>query len=221
MNLSLVTAVVAYLVAAFPSTPLHPHHPKAIVVGGAAGKITVSYFTVPFNADHLKDKPSGFQWHLGGAQLNTEVPLRVGDVDVPAGDYSLNARLDDQGAWNFVLQDKQAAAEIRQAGRRARNSEAARAKYEELKEAADKAALVLIAKDFKMVHEEHLDMVAINNGYVRIDRASMDPASGVEFALRVSFGDLHRELKITEEFEVGTAVEASDKKVDKKKDGDD
>ena len=57
MNITIVTAVAAYLVAAFPSTPLHPHHPKSIVIGGAAGKVTISYFTVPFNAKHLKGKP--------------------------------------------------------------------------------------------------------------------------------------------------------------------
>ena len=217
MNVTIVTAVAAYLVAAFPSTPLHPHHPKSIVIGGAAGKVTISYFTVPFNAKHLKGKPSGFEWHLGGAQLNTEVPLRVGDVDVPAGEYSLHARLGDQeGVWNFVLQNREVARELQQARRRARNSETARAKYEELKKEAAKASLVLIAKDCKMAHEEHLNMLAINHGYIRTDRRSMDPAGGVEFSLRVSFGDLHRELKITEEFELGTTVEASSKK----KDGD-
>jgi len=216
MNISLVTAVAAYLLAAFPSTPPHPHHPKSIVIGGAAGKITVAYMTVPFNAEHLKGKEAGFEWHLGYAQLNTEVPLRIDEVDVPAGQYVLKARLGDApGAWNFVLQDQKFSQQLQQARRRARNSDAARDAYEELQKKAKESELLLVAHDFKNEDDEHLTMVAINHGYNRESMRSMEPGGGVEFSLRVSFGDLHREVKIAEEFELGT-VEASDKKKNEK-----
>ncbi len=167
---SLLTAISAWLA--------HPHYSKAIVVGGAAGSVKILYLTEPFNADHLKGRRAGFEWHLGYAQLHTDVPLQVGEVTVPAGKHKLNARLNEKGSWDFVLGKL----------RRPR-SEAAQGP-------------VLSATDFKAAQEEHLSMVAMHRGFATRSMRDPGPKTGVEFSLRISFGDLHRELAVKEVFPV-------------------
>lgn len=169
--ISSVLAVLLQVLAPFSASFEHPHHPQAIVVGGAAGSVTLMYMTVPFNADHLEGLEPGFDWHLGFPMVDTEVPLTVGDVQVPAGKYALNARLgEDEGAWDFVLKTRE-------------------------------DEYVLPAKSFEAAHDEHLTMVIHHHGFNTTKRRTADPAGGVVFTLRVSFGDLHREVTITEAFE--------------------
>ena len=67
---------------------------------------------------------------------------------------------------------------------------------------------MIAAADFKAPQDEHLTMTLINRGFNTVRRGSAEPAGGVEFSLRVSFGDLHRAIDITEVFE---KAEKSDK----------
>lgn len=196
------------LILAFP--PLaHPHVPKALVMGGASGTVKVLYFTVPWNASHLAEVGPGFEWHLGYAVLATEVPLRVGDVELPAGSYDLDARLGQEEAqWDIVLHDR----ELRQLERTARRAERrgdteaaeearqrADARRQELGRAA--GGWLLPARPFDAPEDEHLTMTAVLEGYRAAARWSDEPAGGIEFVLRVGFGDLHRQVRFEEDFE--------------------
>ena len=162
-------------------SPVHPHNPKAIVLQGAAGKVTVTYFTVPFNEERLKDLKPGFVWHLGRAALETDVPLKSGDETISAGKYRINiVRGDSADDWSIQLESS------------ARAVEAA---------AGQNDKIALATEPFKMVHDEHLSIIALSSGYATVKRGSTEPTDGMEIVLRLSFGDLHRQLPLKEVYE--------------------
>ena len=78
-----LTAALSLLTSA---TTLHPHVPKVIAIKLTEGEATLSYFTVPFNAEHLKDLKPGFNWHAGFARFATAKDLKCGDKTIPAGE---------------------------------------------------------------------------------------------------------------------------------------
>ncbi len=198
--LPLLPAVVAL------GTPavLHPHHPKAIRIGGAAGSVNITYFTVPYNETHLANLQPGFSWHLGFSTWKTDVQLQCGEVTIPAGEYKLDAVHAEDG-WHFELSNLELAmAKMRARFTRGERAEAAQQRLAELvTELADSGGTEtyrLHADSFKADDEEHLAMYAIHRGYNTTQRMSETPASGAEFSLRISFGDLHREVSVTEVF---------------------
>jgi len=211
---SIVSLLAQLLVAAAPAVMMHPHHPRAIQIGGAGGKITVTYFTVPYNPDQLTGLQPGFEWHLGFSMFNTEVPLEIGDVTVPAGEYKLQSRRGDSaGEWDMLLENPELAkAEMgvffaQMGGDSDRAKEAvARAEKavaklrEKLAKTGDDKIYVLGAKTFTAEDAEHLQMTVIHHGFTTTQRMSEDPADGVEFELHVSFGDLHRSVSVHEVF---------------------
>lgn len=200
-----VSTLLQFALAAFPFVTAHPHVPKALVIGGAAGKVTVTYFTVPYNPERLRGLKPGFSWHLGFAALRTEVPLEIGDAVVPPGHYKLNAKLGENG-WNFELVDFQLAqAAMRAQFARGARAEQARQRYEELKKrlagtGRDKV-LAVAAEDYRAGEDEHLSMLAVLEGFTTVRRFSEEPREGVAFVLRVGFGDLHRAFSVREKFE--------------------
>jgi hypothetical protein len=202
--------------ATLPPVPVHPHLPKAIVVGGAAGKTTLLYFTVPYNPEHLKDLQPGFQWHLGFAQLETEVPLQVGSTTVASGKYKCDVRRGDSGdQWSLVLTNSEFA-NANFAWQRAKAGLSRGRSTEEDVEAAE-AALDAVQKKIdagEMIKEyvvplqakkgdasEHLTLSVINRGYATVQRGSDVAVGGVEFSLRIDFGDIHEELELAEVFD--------------------
>ncbi len=204
------SVVLPVLMAVSPVIAPHPHNPKGLVVGGAGGKVTVTYFTVPFNPDQLAKIKPGMSWHLGFAAFETEVPLRAGDSEIPAGKYKLNGKLAKDGKWQIQLASWDlidAQSKLRRARRSASNGSVAAAdRVKELQATVEaltekhKDGIVIAADDFKAEQDEHLTMTLINRGFNTVRRGSAEPKSGVEFSLRVSFGDLHRSIDITEVF---------------------
>lgn len=187
----------------------HPHYPKAIKLHGAAGMLTVTYFTVDFNQVRLDEAKPGFDWHLGYAELATAVDLACGDVTVAKGAYKLNTRR-GEGAdtWSAVLVPKRLwTAQI--ANRRAARAgeaavEEAKAALEvveaELKTAGVPAEIVLPLAPFTAAEAEHLTLMGVHYGYATVERGSEQPAGGMECGVKISFGGLHRELKLVEAF---------------------
>lgn len=191
------------------AVPSHPHNPKAIKLHGAAGLVTVLYFTVEFNPDRLTDLKPGFDWHLGYAELNTEVDLMCGEVKVPKGTYKLNTRRGEAAdVWTSVLVPSRlwkARGAVRQAARRGAEAETeAKAALEvveaELKASGAAHEYELPFTEFAAAKAEHLEIVGIHSGYDTTARGSDAPAAGMQCSVRVSFGDLHHELKLTEVF---------------------
>ncbi|MHC4516732.1 MAG: hypothetical protein ACYTGW_22890 [Planctomycetota bacterium] len=193
-----------------PTNPkLDPHYYQAIKIGGVKGDITVIYFTVPFNPERLKGLKPGFGWHLGYASIKTDVPLKVGDTKVPAGQHKLNCRLNEDGkTWTFELQNGelvQAKLQVRRARRQgeeavAKARDAVAAVEAKLAKAGIPANIVLPTSTFKADDEEHMIMYAINRGWETAGIRQTKPRgkTGVRGTLRVSFSNLHYEFGFEE-----------------------
>jgi hypothetical protein len=187
---------------------VHPHHPKAIVVGGAAGKVTLTYFTVPYNGEQLeRNAKDGFSWHLGFAVLDSEVPLVAGQTAVPAGRWKWDVRCAGEPKdqrWDVQL----VPFELWQA-RRARRGEAKEAADQQLADARAKVMAAGLPEEVLLptvaiqgAAAEHLTVGVMHSGYAAVERFSTKPQDGVELTVRMSFGSLHRELGLKEKFEV-------------------
>lgn len=156
------------------SAPIHPHNPKAFALTGAKGTATLSYLTLPYNPEAVKTLQPGTDWYLGFAILNTQMDMTSGDVKIPAGSYQLNVRRADDGEFKQAV-----------------------LKHED----ADDIVLPIAA--FEAPEAEHLVLRVVNNGYVATEMGGLEPASGAEFTILMSFGTLHRKLELKEVFESG------------------
>ncbi len=185
----------------------HPHHPKTLIMAGVNGKVTVQHITVPFNAEHLKDLQPGFSWHLGFAQLSTDIPLGFGDITVQPGKYKMDVhRGDKDDSWSVALYPAElmrARWAVRRASRQGEEAvQAAKTKLAELqKELAAKGQkeYLLPAESYAEEHQEHLILYSINRGYARKGRQDQEALTGMDCSLRLSFGDLHQEIRFIEQ----------------------
>jgi hypothetical protein len=183
----------------------HPHVPKAIVLQGAGGKTTLTWFTVPYNADQVQSLPNGKDWHLGFAALDVGMPLRCGDTAIPVGSYKLNVRRDAQGEFSEL--QLVPVALLRARG--GRNQPADPAQLEAVQK--DLAArgipehIDLPAAKFADGDAEHLEFLVLNRGFETVQRGSAEPKGGASFTLMATFGDLHRKLDLVEVFPVEAA----------------
>lgn len=207
MFLQTLVALAALALA----VPYHPHNPKALKLHGAKGMVTVTYFTVPYNAEHLTALKPGFDWHLGYATLETQVELTCGEQKVAPAKYKLNVRRGaDADAWTAVLvpNDLARAASALQRARRQGDAAVAeaQAKLDALKaslaEQGVASETVLALGAFEAKADEHLTLTGIHHGYDAVARFSEEPAGGMHCSLRFSFGDLHRDLDLREVFAV-------------------
>ncbi len=181
----------------------HPHVPKSLVLHGAAGKVTLAYQTVDFNAEHLQQLKPGFSWFMAFANLHNEMPLTCAGQKIPAGHYKLNMLRGATAAdWQLELLDFEWWQQSSRAQRaRGRGGEAA---LEELREKLEQQAiperLVFDLQDFEGHHAEHLELNILLEGYATVGLFDATPTKGVQFVLRFSFGDLHKSLRFAEDF---------------------
>lgn len=185
--------------------PFHPHVPKALVVHGAAGKATVTYFTVPFNEEHLADVSEGFEWHLGFATIETEFAFTAGDRKVPAGKYKLGVvRGEGEADWSLLLEPYEAW-RARGMMRRGRGGAEMQQRLlrilEDLQEQGIPERIVVPTTLREATAAEHLDMSILLAGFETVERGSSEPAGGLRLALRMDFGSLHREVQLAEAFD--------------------
>ncbi|HEX5053275.1 MAG TPA: hypothetical protein VFZ65_15980 [Planctomycetota bacterium] len=196
---SFAAMLLASLPLALPF--LHPHVPKAIVVQGAGGKATLTWFTVPYNKDQVATLPNGAEWHLGFATLDVAMPLAAGKTVVPVAKYKLNVLRDGQGEFSkFVL----IPTELIAARRAPRGQQPDQAKVDAVKkDLASRSIperLELEAAKSAGKDAEHLDFAILTRGFEAVERGSANPKGGVSFALFADFGDLHRTLELVEQF---------------------
>jgi hypothetical protein len=194
MNLLPLVPLLALF--AFP----HPHVPKAIVLQGAGGKTTLTWFTIHFNPEQVKTLPNGATWHLGFAALDVGMPLRAGATPIPVGKYKLDVLRDAQGEFSELQLVPMEL--LRARGRRDQPADPA------AMEAAKKALAArgvpelirLLAAKFDDPFAEHLEFFAITRGYETVERGSAEPKGGASFTLMATFGDLHRKVELVEVF---------------------
>ncbi|MGE3881444.1 MAG: hypothetical protein AB7I19_20465 [Planctomycetota bacterium] len=197
----MLPSLISTVLTVLSTFAAHPHVPKAIRLHGANGPITVQYFTVPYNPEHLADLKPGFEWHLGFAAFENEVVLQSGGQTVPPTRWKLGVvRGEADGQWSLLLEPF----ELWQGRRGAQRNQEARERFEQLRERLEKdgipARVVLPMKAQTAEAAEHLEMLVIHRGYTAAQRLSNDPAGGVEFTLRLDFGDIHFTCDLNEVF---------------------
>lgn len=188
---------------------LHPHVPKAIVVQGAGGKTTLTYFTVPYNAEQVAKLPNGADWHLGYANLEVGMPLRAGAVDIPVGKYKFNVLHDQQGKFShFVLVPVELLA-ARRPPRRGEQPDAEKlaAVQQDLKQRGIPERIEFAIEDGAGKDAEHLGFGVMTQGFETVQRGSAEPKGGVTFTIFADFGDLHRKVELVEQFAAPAAAQ--------------
>jgi hypothetical protein len=207
---TLFPSLAALLALAMPL--LHPHVPKAIVLQGAGGKTTLTYFTIPYNPEQVKTLPNGADWHLGYANLDVGMPMLAGTTRIPVGKYKFNVLRDPQGEFSkFVL----VPAEMLAASRAPRGQKADPAKVEAAKKELaakgipERIEFAIEKADGK--DAEHLVFAMMTEGYEAVARGSAEPKAGASFTIIANFGDLHRKVELVEEFPAQPAKSDGDK----------
>lgn len=180
---------------------VHPHVPKAIVLQGAGGKATLTWFTVPYDKDQVATLPNGAEWHLGFATLDVAMPLASGKTVIPFAKYKLNALRDGQGEFSqFVL----IPSELMAARRAPRGQNPDQTKIEAVTKDLAKRGIPerieLEAAKSTGKDAEHLAFAVLNHGYEAVERGSATPKGGASFTLFADFGDLHRTLDLVEQY---------------------
>lgn len=188
----------------------HPHVPKAIVLQGAGGKATLTWFTVPFDAEQVKTLPNGKDWHLGFAALDVGMPLQSGATKIPVANYKLNVLRDDQGA--FTELQLVPLELLRARGRRNQPADPAQleAVQKDLAARGIPESIRLPASTFVDTDAEHLEFVVVHRGFETVQRGSAEPKGGASFTLMATFGDLHRKLDLVEVFAAPVREPAAD-----------
>ncbi len=157
------------------SAPMHPHYPKAVSLGCAKGKAVISYFTLPYNKDQVATLEPGSSWYMGSAALRNEVPFKSGDIDIPAGNWKLNVRFNDEGVFSAVELVPMKLAGGLFGRNRPDNPDAVKA---ELKKAGIPALISIPLKTFAAPDQEHLEIAVMNRGYQTPEMGSEKPAGG-------------------------------------------
>lgn len=187
-----------------PTDPTpHPHYPKMTEMACVNGKLSISWFTVPFNPEQVaKNKRPNYLWNRGFT-LKTNVALTSGEVSVPAGEYALGFQLDSKAEnWGVVLlpaEGPRLQRQLRNARRRGGDTAGIEAKLAAFKKKGLEN-LTLPCTVFEAKHAEHMSMSLTSNGYRVTGRRNPQPASGVDGEFRVSFGNLHTSFKFQEVF---------------------
>ncbi len=89
---------------------IHPRGEATLSLGG--GTVKVEYGRPPLEGRSLLDMiQPGLLWRMGADQSTTmesDVPLKIGDKEVPAGKHILLARFTEKKKWSLVVSSKSA-----------------------------------------------------------------------------------------------------------------
>lgn len=182
-------------------TAVHPHVPKAIVLQGAGGKTTLTWFTVPHNADKVAKLANGADWHLGFAALEVGMPLQSGDVKIPPARYKLDVHRGQDGAFDTLVLTPVELQRARGGRGAPPDPERTAAVEKELQERGIPARIELPVVAVEEPAAEHLEFAVVVRGFETVKNGSAAPKGGARFTLLADFGDLHRKLELVEAFE--------------------
>ena len=104
-------AIAFFLTTAILSkAQIHPRGEATLSLGG--GTVKVEYGRPPLEGRNLMDViQPGLLWRMGADQpttMESDVPLKIGDKEVPAGKHILLARFTEKKKWSLVVSSKSA-----------------------------------------------------------------------------------------------------------------
>ena len=70
----------------------HPHIRKTVGASAQGVQLKLSYFTLPYNAEHMADVEEGFVFHCGRATLEISGEIESSGVKVSTGQYDVRAK---------------------------------------------------------------------------------------------------------------------------------
>lgn len=81
----------------------HPHIRKTVGASAEGAQLKLSYFTLPYNAEHMADVKEGFVFHCGRATLEINGEIESAGVKVSTGQYDLRAKAVSADEWTLLL----------------------------------------------------------------------------------------------------------------------
>ena len=94
---------VALLVTLTALVLSHPHIRKTVGASAEGVQLKLSYFTLPYNAEHLAEIKEGFVFHCGRATLEISGTVESAGVKVSTGQYDLRAKAESADKWTLLL----------------------------------------------------------------------------------------------------------------------
>ena len=81
----------------------HPHIRKTVGASAQGVQLKLSYFTLPYNAEHMADVEEGFVFHCGRATLEISGEIESSGVKVSTGQYDVRAKALTADEWTLLL----------------------------------------------------------------------------------------------------------------------
>ncbi len=84
-------------------TASHPHIQKTVAASAQGLQLKLTYFTLPYNSEHLTDIKEGFVFHCGRATLEISGEIESEGVKLLAGQYLVRAKASSADEWTLLL----------------------------------------------------------------------------------------------------------------------
>lgn len=94
---------VAFLCTLSALVLSHPHIRKTVGASAPGVQLKLSYFTLPYNAEHLAEVKEGFVFHCGRATLEISGTVESAGMKVSTGQYDLRAKAVTADKWTLLL----------------------------------------------------------------------------------------------------------------------
>lgn len=96
LSVTLLCALTGLLVA-------HPHIRKTVGASTKGAQLKLSYFTIPYNAEHMANIKKGFIFHCGRATLEISGEIESAGVKISTGQYDIRAKAITADKWTLLL----------------------------------------------------------------------------------------------------------------------
>ena len=98
-----LTLVLVFIFGLTSLITSHPHIRKNVSVSAEGIDFKLSYFTVPFNSEHLSTIKEGFVFHCGRATLDLSQNIKINEISLKPGLYMVRAKATSNNRWTLML----------------------------------------------------------------------------------------------------------------------